>query len=294
MFLCLIVLLSCSKKQEQIELAYRDAPVVNAKRIRLAVHPLHNPTKLAEVFGPLVGYLNKNIKTVVFELEASTNYSAFEAKIKSRQIDVGLPNPYQTLMSLENGYRIFGKMGDDKNFRGVILVRRDSGIKKISDLKGKSISYPAATALAATMLPQEFLIRSGLNLFKETKSLYVGSQESSILSVFLKTSQAGATWPPPWNSFAQTYPNKAKELEILWQTDTLPNNGLIARDDIPGPLLDQIKQLIFTLHENDEGRTILAGIGLSRFEAADEKTFEPVKKFLEKFKKEIRAPEQEL
>ena len=249
---------------------------------------------MGEVFGPLMSYLNKNIKSAVFELEASNNYPAYEQKIKAKQFEFGLPNPYQTLMSMEHGYRIFGKMGDDKNFRGVILVRKDSGIKKISDLKGKTISYPAATALAATMMPQNFLIKNGLDLFKETKSIYVGSQESSIMSVYLKTSQAGATWPPPWNSFVQTHPDKAKDLEIMWQTDTLPSNGLVVREDIPQALVDEVKRLLFSLHENEEGRTILAGIGLSRFESANEATYEPVKKFLQKFTLEVRSPEKEL
>ncbi len=40
-------------------------------------------------------------------------------------------------------------MSDDNNFRGIILVRKDSGIKKLTDLKGKAESFPTPTALAA-------------------------------------------------------------------------------------------------------------------------------------------------
>ncbi|MEZ4694041.1 MAG: PhnD/SsuA/transferrin family substrate-binding protein [Aliarcobacter sp.] len=54
--------------------------------------------------------------------------------------------------------KVFAKMGDDENFRGIFLVRKDSGIKNFEDLKGKKISYPAPTALAATILPQQIFI----------------------------------------------------------------------------------------------------------------------------------------
>lgn len=88
-------------------------------------------------------------------------------------------------------------MGDDDNFRGIILVRKDSGIKSVKDLVGKNISYPAPTALAATMMPQWYLHIHGINIHTDITNSYVGSQESSIMNVFLGKSAAGATWPPP-------------------------------------------------------------------------------------------------
>lgn len=297
-FLCLLfsvlILSQCTPKKEVNEPHYiQNAPSARLSIIRFAIHPFHNPERLNEVFGPLVAYLNTNIKEVHFQLEASLNYAAFEEKLKNREVEFALPNPYQTIMATKHGYKIFAKMGDDQNFRGIILVRKDSGIKSISDLKGKIISYPAPTALAATMLPQYYFFTHGLNVTKETKSLYVGSQESSIMNVFLKTSQAGATWPPPWEEFKIRNPDMAKELEVKWQTETLPNNGLVVRDDLPQALVKKTKQLILELGQSKNGKEILKGIGLSQFESADENTYAPVKKFLEVFSKEIRPPDAE-
>ena len=91
-------------------------------------------------------------------------------------------------------------MGDDNKFAGIILVRRDSGINKLSDLKGKKVSYPARTALAATMMPQYYFQTHGLDVNRDIENLYVGSQESSIMNVYLGNVAAGATWPMqnPW------------------------------------------------------------------------------------------------
>jgi phosphonate transport system substrate-binding protein len=252
------------------------------------IHPLHNPKQLLDIYGPLVDYLNQHLTGVVLKLEASRNYAAFEEKLYSRQFGFALPNPYQTVEAETKGYRIFGKMGDDENFRGIILVRKDSGIQSISDLKGKKISYPAPTAVAATMLPQYYLHIHGLDMNKEVENLYVGSQESAIMNVYLKTTAAGATWPLPWKNFQKDQPDKAKELEVKWETSNLPNNALVVRDEIPLAIVNTVAELLFALHTHEVGQTILARIPLTKFEVAQHDTYEPTRAFLKTFTTTIR------
>lgn len=263
-----------------------------AKEYIFAIHPLHNPTKLFEVYGPLIDYLNRNTPGVTFRLEASRNYEAFEGKLYARKFDFALPNPYQTLKSLDHGYHVIAKMGDDYKFTGVILVRRDSGIKKVTDLKGKKVSYPAKTALAATMMPQYFFQTHGLNVNRDIENLYVGSQESSIMNVYLGNVAAGATWPLPWEAFQKEHPDKARELEKIWETEPMINNGVVARDDVPTALKKHVAQLLNTLHQTAEGKAILARMPLSRFELADDKRYHVIENFLREFARKVRPPDQ--
>ncbi|GLH74354.1 hypothetical protein GETHLI_28560 [Geothrix limicola] len=252
-----------------------------------AVHPLHNPERLAAVYGPIIDRLNAQNPGLTFRFEASHDYAAFERKLAERRVHFALPNPYQTLRCRAQGYRIFGKMGDDDHFRGILLVRRDSGIQAIEDLRGRSISYPAPTALAATMMPQYFLQTRGLDVARETKSLYVRTQESVIMNVYLKLTDAGATWPVPWMAFCKDHPEEAKALVVRWQTESLPNNGLVVRDDVPEPVLHRVEQVLFSLHEDAEGRQALARIPLSRFEPATDRTYAPVQTFLKQFEARV-------
>ncbi len=220
----------CEKHQEIVyEPIYSSTPIIQKKIYIFGVHPLHNPKRLFEVYQPLVDYLNAHLNEVTIKLEASRNYAEYNKKLFSGYFDFSLPNPYQTVISANKGYKIFGKMGDDENFRGIILVRKDSNIKEVSDLKGKSVSYPAPTALAATMMPQRFLQERGIDINRDIKNLYVGSQESSIMSVYLKKTAAASTWPPPWIAFAKERPEVAKELKVMWETSPLPNNGLVPK-----------------------------------------------------------------
>lgn len=265
----------------------------SAKNIVLfGVHPLHNPQRLYEVYQPLVDYLNSNLPGLRFKLEASRNYAAYEEKLYAGRFHFALPNPYQTLMATQHGYRIFGKMGDDTNFRGIILVRRDSNITKVEDLKGKAVSYPAPTALAATLLPQWYLHSRGLNIKQDIENRYVGSQESSILNAAQGKVAAAATWPPPWLAFAKARPEDAAKLMVIWETEPLVNNGLVVRTDVPAELEQQVGRLLFDLHKHSQGRSILAPMELSRFEPATDATYDPVREFLVRFEAEVR-PVQE-
>ncbi len=258
-----------------------------AKEYVFAIHPLHNPVRLFEIYEPLIEYFNRNTPGTTFKLEASRNYEEFEKKLYARQFDFALPNPYQTLNSLSHGYHVIAKMGDDHRFTGIILVRRDSGVKQISDLKGKKVSYPARTALAATLMPQYYLQTHGLDVNRDIENLYVGSQESSIMNVYLGNVAAGATWPLPWEAFQKEHPDMARQLEIKWETAPMINNGVVARDDAPEPLAARVAQLLDTLHTTAEGKAMLARMPLSRFELADDQRYRVIEDFLRKFSQTV-------
>lgn len=287
---CFLLIGGCSPSDEEsYQPQYGDRPIQAASKPNylVGIHPLHNPVRLFEVYGPLVDRLNALVQNAHFTLEASRNYGEYENKLYARHFDLALPNPYQTINALGHGYRVFGKMADDGNFRGILLVRKDSGIHDVTDLKGKAVSFPADTALAATMLPQQYLHDHGVPI-TAYEPRYVGSQESSIMNVYLGNTAAGATWPPPWQAFQQDQPGLAAQLTVQWLTPSLPNNGLIARDDFPPIVLKQAADVLFDLQNSKEGREILARIPLSRFEVATTKTYDPVRLFVAHFDKTVR------
>ncbi|MDH5517630.1 MAG: phosphate/phosphite/phosphonate ABC transporter substrate-binding protein [Gammaproteobacteria bacterium] len=290
-FLAVLFLLACTSDHDQNNYQPSFASANNAKTTTqyiFGVHPLHNPQRLHEVFSPLMTYLSQHVDNATFKLEASRNYASYNKKLYAGKFDFALPNPYQTVNAIKKGYKVFGKMADDHKFRGIILVRKDSQIQSISDLKGKVVSYPAPTALAATMMPQYYIQTHGLNVMKDIDNRYVGSQESSIMNVFFNHSAAAATWPFPWISLSRERPELAQQLEVKWQTETLPNNGLIVKPDVDQAVVDKVGFLLFRLHQNTEGKEILSRMELSAFEVANQDTYLPVSQFLEKFSREVR------
>ncbi len=262
------------------------SPVAGQGVVRFGVHPLHNPQKLHQVFDPLMAYLNRYVPDVRFELEASKNYAHFEAKLRAREMEFSLPNPYQTLIAQDWGYRVIAKLADDNDFRGLIFVSRDSGIRQPLDLKGKTVCYPAPTALAATMLPRHFLATHGLDVRRDINERYVGSMESSLMNVVSGQAAAAGAWPPPWRQFQREHPAEAARIMPLWQTESLPSLAVMARQDAPDARVAAVLGALEKLHVAQEGRGVFAGMGMegNHFRAASNADYTPVRAFLDRYR----------
>lgn len=258
---------------------------------RLAVHPLHNPTRLLRAYQPLIDHLQRELPGQHFQLEASRDYPAFERKLQRRDPDLLLPNPWQTLKAIEAGYSVIAMAGEADDFRGLILVRRDARIEQPADLKGQALSCPSPTALAACIMPQSHLYQLGMKAGVDYRTLYVGSQESSILSVFQGRSAAAATWPPPWRAFQIDHPIEASQLRVIWQTAPLLNNSVMVRNDVPQGVRDGVRRVLLALNDTPAGRSVLTAMQTARFQASVDADYDRVRDYIARFEREVRPVE---
>ncbi len=283
----------CSGESDDHEPQFAAKPPSDGGLVcRLAVHPLHNPTKLMQAYQPLVDYLNARLHRGHLTLEASRDYADFERKYNALKPEFLLPNPWQTLQAMKVGYFVLAMAGEPHDFKGIFVVRKDGGLNRPADLKGRSVSYPSRTALAACIMPQRFLYDYGINVNTEIDNRYVGSQESSIMNVCLGLTAAGATWPPPWRAFQKDHPIEAANLKVIWETESLINNSVMVRNDVPVQFVDQVRALLLGLDSTVEGRAILAGMETARFLPATDKDYDVVQSFISEFERDIRPVEE--
>jgi len=281
---CLLLAACSPKGKNAYAPEYGSESTVKKTVLNFGVLPYYNPQRLYEDYSPLVNYLSRQMPGYHIDFVASRLYEDFEKRLYNRFFAFAIANPYQALEAMKHGYRVFGMAGNEDDFRGVILVRKDSGIKEVTDLKGKAISFPAPTAVGATMMPLYFLQTHGLDVNRDIERLFVGSQESCIMNVYLGKSAAGTTIALRWNSFSKKHPEIAAELEVKWETPPMINYALLVRDDIPKEVVDKMASLLFGLQTHEEGRKVLSATDITRFEAATAETCKPVADFLEKYR----------
>jgi phosphonate transport system substrate-binding protein len=282
----------CAQEPESLGPEYATAPSVSTTPVYyFAVHPVFTPTKLNQDYGSLIDLLNEKVNGVRFKLESSRDYGTFEAKIRNCKPELLLPNPWQTLVAMKVGYSVIAMAGDPDDYKGIFIVRRDGGIRHPHDLKGKAVSYPSPTAVAACIMPQYYLHSHGVNITSDIENRYVGSQESCIMSVYLGKTAAGATWLRPWRSFQNEHPKEADELMVLWETPPLISNSVMVRNDVPADVREQVSEVLLRLNDTSQGRTILADMQTARFSAASNADYEIVRVYIDRFEQEVRPVE---
>lgn len=289
LFFIIIFFSGCEKQTKEVR--YEPKGSVVAKKVyKVGIHPYLNSKKMYKSYRPILDYLEENIDDVEFVLETSQNYAAYELKLYRGDFHFSLPNPFQTYNAISKNYIVIAKMKPDTVFRGIFVARKDTKLKNFEQLKGQSISFPAPTALAATMMPLYFLHRHGVDTKKDIDKKYVGSQYSSILNAYSKDTIAAATWPPPWEAWCKENPQKAKEMEVVWQTKHLINNGFIVRDDVDNEIAKDVAKYLIKLSDTEKGKKLLEDAGFDGFESSDNNAYKVVQSFLEKYEKEIGLP----
>jgi phosphonate transport system substrate-binding protein len=270
---------------------YEPSGVSVEKRIyKVGIHPYLNSKKMFRSYRPILDLLEERIGNVEFRLETSVNYAAYNVKLYRGDFDFSLPNPFQTYNALSKNYHVIAKMKPDVVFRGIFVARKSSRLRSVGQLKGKRVSFPAPTALAATMMPLYYLHEQGLDVNHDIEKQYVGSQYSSIMNAYSGDTVAGATWPPPWEAWVKENPQKAEEMEVVWQTQPLINNGFVVRNDIDAALADKVVSELVALSAHDAGMKLLANAGFEGFETADDDDYDVVRSFLLRYDDAIGIP----
>lgn len=287
--LSIFLLFGCEQKTTKP--LYRPTSVdVETKVYIVGVHPYFNTHQMFTSYRPILDYLEANIPHATFKLETSEDYAQYNKKLAAKVFDFSLPNPYQTVTSLNYGYRVIAKMKPDTTFKGIFVAKKSSHLRDIKQLKNQKISFPAPTALAAAMMPLYFLKSQGLDIHKDIEKLYVGSQFSSIMNAYTGDTIAGATWPTSYADWCAQNPQKAVDMEVVWETDILVNNGFIVHERVSKDVAQQVAVLLSTLDSRVKDAQLLKDAGFDGFELATNQTYDKVVDFLQKYDKEIGLP----
>ena len=225
-YLLITIIFSGCLDSEQKKLYRPTGELINKKVYVVGIHPYLNSKKMYNSYRPIFDYLEKQLENVSFVIETSADYAAYNVKLYRGDFHFSLPNPFQTYNALKYNYKVTAKMKPDTVFRGIFIARKDSKLTNVQQLKNKAVSFPAPTALAATMMPLYYLYENGLDVKNKIKKKYVGSQYSSILNAFSSDTIAGATWPPPWEAWRKENPELVPT-EEGWPMKTVANHALL-------------------------------------------------------------------
>ncbi|MFL5811687.1 MAG: phosphate/phosphite/phosphonate ABC transporter substrate-binding protein [Flavisolibacter sp.] len=235
-----------------------------------------------EIHDLFVKYLNEHLKGAKIQTVAISTFEGYMDQLRNRYFDLTIVNGMKALESIRNGYSIVGQVVET-GYSGAILVNKDSAINTLSDLKGKTIATPGYPALGGHMLQMVYLGKNGFNVRKDIKLKYLESFESVFLNVYMGKCAAGFSTVNSWTRFIKRRPEISSKVMVKWTTDPMAGNAFLINNNVDKNIVEQLKDLILSMHETEEGKLALAKIGYQKFNTADSNSYQPVKDFLKMY-----------
>jgi phosphonate transport system substrate-binding protein len=254
---------------------------IEKKSVNIAVLPCTDIVMTFKKFHPLATYLTHKTGLPI-RLVVPENLTKFETSLNNGEIDFALQDPHTflklaDLFDKDSLLRALNVEGGTTQ-SGVIIVRKDSGIHKVTDLKGKTVMFGPKFSTSKWLAGRLLLKENGIDIEKDLKA-YIngGCCEDIAFNVFLKAVDAGVVC----DHFAGEHEAKQKELGIdasqiivIAKTKDVPMKVFGARKGIDKETIIKIRQALLDLdiHTPDHMK-ILQQAELGGFQDYSDKDF---------------------
>ena len=227
--------------------------------IRLGVFPRRNIRVTISLFTPLVQYLEKMLGRKVV-IETAKSFSAFWEQVEQQRYDLVHYNQYHYVVSHQHyGYDVIlrNKELGQSTIAGSLIVRRDSGINTIADLKGKTILFGGGKTAMQSYISAKWLLMQGGLKSGDYKERFAINPPNTIISTYFKRADASGSGDVVMRLDNVMQRIDISQLKILKKTQQLPQLPWALRRDLEPEFKERIKQVLTDLNSTEEGRKIL-------------------------------------
>jgi phosphonate transport system substrate-binding protein len=256
---------------------------VEAKTITLGIVSPTNQKQVEEHFRDFVRYVARKLSSappIEGRIIVASTQSGLAKLLIERKVDFYLESPYPTYL-INNVYGA-GKLllrrwkGGMAEYHALIFTRKDGEIKRLEDLRGKTIAFEDPGSTSGHFLPKFFFSRRGFKLSEKTQIepnvpagevgyIFAYSQKKLVDLVLTKQVAAGAFSN---DDYAALDEGKKSEIAILAETDKLPRHLVSVRRDLAPALANRLEKILLSMDQDPEGRRILQRTdGTTKFDA---------------------------
>ena len=244
-----------------------------AAELKLGVLPRLSATELTAMFKPLADYLGRETGQKV-TLVLAKDFDAFEKQVRNGEVDLAFSNPlvYVQLRKAKDVTPLavaLEKKGGAR-FRGIFVVRKDSGLDDVKALKGKRLIFVEEDSLGGYITQALMLRKQGLDVNKDFVKLPFAKKHDNVtMAVFNKAADAGGIREDDLEKLAGKI--DLSQLKILAFTDYFPNWPLFASGAVPPATRDALRAALLRLKGGD---AVLDAAKLTGFGAIADKDYD--------------------
>ncbi len=259
------------------------APAVAQGSLHLALTPSQKPTDLmvaGEAFGAALGKL----VGVPIRVTVASDYAAVVEALRNRTADLAFVHPAgYVLANREAKAMIVAKdqWHGNTSYTSRIYVRKESGLKTLEDLRGKTIAFVDPTSTSGYVYPMVMLIEKGLVRNKDPKTffrefLFSGSHDAGLLALLNGHVDAFASFDQAREQYLKD-PAQRDKLDWIAESAPIPEGGICARDGLDPAMVAKVRAALLSMKGPTYAPLLKALYDIDGFEPAEDHEYEPVR-----------------
>ena len=229
--------------------------------LRVTAIPDESPTELARKFAPLGKYLEKELGVKV-EWTPVTDYAAAVEALANKKVELAWFGGFTFVQaSVRSGGKIVPlvQREEDEKFRSVFITDARSGIHKLEDLKGKTLSFGSASSTSGHLMPRSFLLAAKINPDTDLKRIsFSGAHDATVAAVASGKVDAGALNISVWEKLVAEKKVDTGALKVFFTTPPYYDYNWSVHADLPAATKEKLKAAFLKLSPSTpEGKEIL-------------------------------------
>lgn len=245
--------------------------------LTMGVFPRRAAAVTNKLFKPLANLISEKLGEKV-KLVVTKDFKSFWKGVEAGQFDIVHFNQYHYVLAHDQqGYKVFATNEEHgkSTIAGAITVRKDSGIEKVEDLKGKTILFGGGRkAMGSYVAPTAVLKQHGLTEGVDYTAKFAKNPPGAVISLFHKAADAAGTG----NVILQLGSVKKKidvaELKTLAESEPYIQLPWAAKKGLDPAKVKKISDLMTSLPKGD---AVLKSAKVTGFASADDADFAKVR-----------------
>lgn len=211
--------------------------------------PDENPQELLRKFKPFVDYIAKEtgVKVKFFPV---VDYAATVEGLAANRLDIVWYGGFTSVQATERakGATRLAMREEDAKFKSVFVARKDSGIKSLKDLKGKTFAFGSVSSTSGHLMPRHFLAKAGVQPDRDFKKFsFSGAHDATAAWVAAGKVDAGALNFLVWEKLVKNNKVDTSKIDVFWETPPYVDYVWVARAGVPEAIKEKFKKALLKL-----------------------------------------------